>query len=86
MTTDRSKGGKFLYKCRLCGSIRDTVFSPDWLSSLVWAMNGLDLNSKATQDAMAPTSTDICHCVDGRVGVSDLVGVVPGKNEVDDEA
>ena len=81
----RSWGGMFLYKCRLCGGIQETTFSPDWHASVTWAFGGVDLNRAVTQHPMAPTAVDTHQCADGRVGVTDLVGVVP-KNANTQEA
>lgn len=70
-------GGDILYKCRLCGKVKAEAHSPDWHASVVYATIGIDMNPKVTQHSQAIDLFGICHCDDGRCGVTDLVGVDP---------
>ena len=57
--------GRILFKCRLCGEVYRSRHNPDWKVSLRYLSFGSGILNH--------------HCKDGRVGISDIVGVDPSK-------
>jgi len=72
-------GGKLEYKCRRCGQITDSIHTPSVLHTLVSVMNGYTLPKEWF--GVPVYKTDIHHCSDGGLGVSDLIGGLPDKKE-----
>jgi hypothetical protein len=67
------KGGLIVYKCRRCGKENKSLHVPDATLALITLIHGWEFPKE--WGCMIPALFDICHCDDGNMGVSDLIGV-----------
>lgn len=74
------KGGYVIEKCRLCGKVIDsTTHVPNIYAYLRFVTKG----TPAPDDGGLPAYSMSCHaCEDGSLGVTDVVGFKPDKEEV----
>lgn len=72
------KGGFLEYKCRRCGKVVKNVHVPDALIALC----NLEVEGVTPKIwGMQMRMTEIHHCADGNLGMSDLIGAVFDQKE-----
>ena len=73
-----TKGGCMIYKCRLCGGFEQSLHAPSAFKGL---LDGLHGTNSFPGSAIRTTMLSIHQCVDGKHGVTDLVGAVEDKDD-----
>ena len=66
-------GGTLIYKCRLCGELDKSTHAPNGNTALISTV--LDMPFPVDWGPITPKMVGIHGCGNGRVGVTDLVGV-----------
>lgn len=68
------KGGRLLYKCRLCGEITDNCHVPDIFLAIPLLLIKGNLNCTPWAGTMGISTKKIHYCKNGKIGIADLIG------------
>jgi len=66
-------GGTLIYKCRLCGGMEESTHAPDGNVALICTI--LNIPTPENWGPITLKMLGVHTCGNGRVGVTDLVGV-----------
>ena len=69
--------GLLEYQCRRCGEIKKSTHAPNCLITLILLSNEEELPRE--WGGLPVRSTNTCHCKDGHIGISDLIGATLDK-------
>jgi len=73
-SSDRVERG-YMYKCRICGEIKQGPTGYFSIIHAVITLNELNSESITFQNGSPVAITDLHNCVDGSLGIADLIGV-----------
>lgn len=69
--SNTKRGGKILYKCRLCDEVGGDSHAPDGFMAII---NLITQGKTPEKWGIVETLLSYHDCTDGRIGIADLVG------------